>query len=153
EKSAFPKLAQIFADTPVATLKAWQAFHVVDDAAGDLSYPFVNAQFDFQKRTLYGQSEKLPLATRAGLLVDSTLGDAVGREYVALTFSSDTRSKVEALAGRLKQAMRERIQNQSWMTPATKARALEKLDDLRFKIGYPDKWRDYAALTIDPEDL
>jgi putative endopeptidase len=153
EKSAFPKLAQIFADTPVATLKAWQAFHVVDGAAQYLSDRFVNAQFGFQNRTLYGQSQNSPAGERAVLLVDNLLGDAVGREYVALTFSSDTRSKVEALAGRLKQAMRERIQNQSWMTPATKARALEKLDDLRFNIGYPDKWRDYAALTIDPEDL
>jgi putative endopeptidase len=149
EKSAFPRLAQIFADTPVATLKAWQAFHVVDGAAQYLSDRFVNAEFDFQR----GQSQNSPAGERALWLVDDLLGDAVGREYVALTFSSDTRSKVEALAGRLKQAMRERIKNLSWMTPATKARALEKLDDLRFKIGYPDKWRDYAALTIDPEDL
>jgi putative endopeptidase len=153
EKSAFPRLAQIFADTPVATLQAWQAFHVVDDAARYLSYRVVNAAFDFQDRTLRGQSQNSPAEERALFLVDNLLGDAVGREYVALTFSSDTRSKVEALAGRLKQAMRERIENLSWMAPATKARALEKLDDLRFKIGYPDKWRDYAALTIDPEDL
>src|SRR5262249_6468795 len=98
EKRAFPRLAEIFADTAVETLKAWQAFHVVDGAAQYLSDRFVNAEFGFQNRTLLGQSQNSPALERALWLVDDLLGDAVGREYVALTFSSDTRSKVEALA-------------------------------------------------------
>jgi putative endopeptidase len=153
QRSAFPRLAQIFADTPVATLQAWTAFCVIDEAAPYLSDRFVKAEFDFRKRTLLGQTENQPERYRAVRLVDRFLGEAVGREYVARNFSPDSRSKVEALVGELKQAMRNRIRNLSWMTPETKARALEKLDLLRVKIGYPDRWRDYAALVIDPADL
>jgi putative endopeptidase len=153
QKSAFPRLAQIFADTPVATLQAWQAFRVVDEAAPYLSTRFVAAEFDFHGRTLSGETENLKPFYRAVNLINDWLGDAVGREYVERRFSPDSRSKVEALVGHLKQAMRNRIRNLSWMTPATKASALEKLDMLRVKIGYPDKWRDYSTLTIDPSDL
>jgi putative endopeptidase len=153
QKSAFPRLAQIFADTPVATLQAWLAFRAVDEAAPFLSARFVDAEFDFHGRTMSGETENLRPMYRAVNLINDWLGDAVGREYVARRFSAESRSKVEALAGHLKQAMRRRIENLSWMTPATKARALEKLDMLRVKVGYPDTWRDYGALTIDPADL
>jgi putative endopeptidase len=153
QKSAFPKLAQIFADTPVVTLQAWQAFRVVDEAAPYLSARFVNAEFDFRGRTLTGETENMPRISRAVTLINDWLGDALGREYVTRHFSPDSRTKVEALVGQLRQAMRDRIENLSWMTPATKASALEKLDMLRVKIGYPDKWRDYSALTIDPADI
>jgi putative endopeptidase len=153
QKTAFPRLAQIFADTPMVTLQAWQAFRVVDEAAPYLSARFVNAEFDFRGRTLSGETENRAPLYRAVQFVNDVLGDAVGREYVARNFSPDSRSKLEGLVGQLKQAMRNRIRNLSWMTPATKERALEKLDQLRVKIGYPDKWRDYAALAIDPSDL
>ncbi len=153
QKSAFPRLAQIFAETPVATLQAWLAFKVVDQAAPYLSSRFVNAAFHFNARTMSGRTENEPPLDRGADLVNEWLGDAVGRQYVDRRFSPYARSNAQALADRLKQAMRERIKNLTWMTPATKARALEKLDLLRVKVGYPDTWRDYTALTIDPADL
>jgi putative endopeptidase len=153
QKSAFPKLAQIFADTPVATLQAWQAFHAVDEAAPYLSARFVTASFEFHGKTMSGQTENQPRWRRAVTLVNSSIGEAVGREYVARHFPSDSKAKVMELVGQLKQALRGRIENLSWMTPGTKTKALEKLDLLGVKIGYPDKWRDYTALTVDPSDL
>jgi putative endopeptidase len=153
QKSAFPKLARIFADTPVATLQAWQAFRVIDRAAPYLSARFVTARFEFQGRTLAGQAEEQPRWRRAVQLINSSLGEAVGRDYVARHFPPGSKARMEELVGEVKRALRARIENLAWMTPATKTRALEKLDLISVKIGYPDKWRDYTALVIDPADL
>jgi putative endopeptidase len=153
QKSAFPKIARVFAETPVATLQAWSAFHAVDDAAAYLSSRFVTARFEFRSRTLAGQAEQQPRWRRAVQLVSGSLGEAVGREYVARHFPPASQARMEALVGDVKRALRARIENLAWMTPATKARALEKLDLLGVKIGHPVKWRDYTALVIDPADL
>jgi putative endopeptidase len=153
QKSAFPKLAKIFAETPVATLQAWKAFRVVDQAAPYLSARFVTARFEFRGKALVGQAEEQPRWRRALQLVNSSLGEAVGLEYVARHFPPESKARVEELVGDVKRAMRARIENLGWMSPGTKARALEKLDLFNVKIGYPDKWRDYAALAIDPADL
>src|SRR5262249_30420541 len=82
-----------------------------------------------------------------------SIGEAVGRDYVARHFPPESKARMEELVGEVKRALRARIENLAWMTPATKARALEKLDLIAVKIGYPDKWRDYSALVIDPTDL
>jgi putative endopeptidase len=153
QKSAFPKLAKIFAETPVATLQAWQAFRVVDQAAPYLSSRFVTARFEFRGRMLAGQAEDQPRWRRALLLIGTSIGEAVGREYVARHFPPESKARMEELVGEVKRAMRGRIENLSWMTSETKARALEKLDRFGVKIGYPEKWRDYTALAIDSADL
>jgi putative endopeptidase len=153
QKSAFPKLASIFADAPIETLQAWEAFRVVDQAAPYLSKRFVDAQFDFRSRELGGQPENRPRWKRGVQLVDGSLGEAVGEEYVARHFPPESKAKMEELVGRLKLALRGRIERLEWMTPETKAKALEKLSLFGVKIGYPDKWRDYSALEIDPGDL
>ena len=77
----------------------------------------------------------------------------MGKEYVARHFPPESKAKMEELVGQLKLALRGRIEHLPWMTPETKAKALEKLDLFGVKIGYPDKWRDYSALKIDPTDL
>jgi putative endopeptidase len=153
QKSAFPNLAKIFADTPVATLQAWKAFRVVDQAAPYLSARFVTARFEFRGKALVGQAEEQPRWRRALQLINSSLGEAVGREYVARHFPPDSKARMDDLVGEVKRAMRVRIENLSWMTPGTKEKALEKLDRFGVKIGYPEKWRDYTALAIDPADL
>jgi putative endopeptidase len=153
QKSAFPKLAKIFAEAPVATLQAWKAFRVVDQTAPFLSARFVTARFEFRGAELVGQIEERQRWRRATQLVGSSLGEVVGKEYVARHFPPDSKAKMEELVDQLKRAMRGRIENLSWMTPQTKAKALEKLDLFGVKIGYPDKWRDYGALKIDPTDL
>ena len=153
EKSAFPKIAAIFADTPVATLQAWEAFSVADSAAPYLSHAFADAHFEFRDKTLGGQAEQKSRWKRAASTIDDGIGEAVGRVYVAKYFTPEAKAKMEALVGDLKVALAARIQRLDWMSPATKAKALEKLSLLNVKIGYPVKWRDYSPLKMSPDDL
>ena len=153
EPTAFPKIADIYAGTPVPVLKAWLAFHLADDAAPDLSQRFVDASFEFHARTLSGQPEQRPRWKRGVTLVGSQMGEAVGRLYVAAYFTPEAKAKMETLVAGLRAALEARIERVSWMSPQTKARALEKLAKFGVKIGYPVKWRDYSALTISPTDL
>jgi putative endopeptidase len=151
--SAFPKLATIFADTPLETLQAWQAFHVVDGAAPFLSKRFVEARFEFRNKELAGQPEDRPRWKRGVQLVDGSLGFLLGKEYVARHFPPQSKAKMDELVGLLRTALQGRIERLTWMTPQTKAKALEKLSLFSVKIGYPNKWRNYASLQIDPTDL
>jgi putative endopeptidase len=153
QKSAFPKLAKIFAATPVSVLQAWQAFHVVDQAAPFLSRRFVDAHFDFHGKTLSGQLENEPRWKRGVQLVSGSLGEAVGQDYVARYFPPASKARMEEMVAGLKQALHNRIEALDWMLPQTKAKALEKLSLFGVKIGYPNKWRDYSALQIDGTDL
>jgi putative endopeptidase len=153
EKSAFPKIAAIFADTPISTLQAWQAFTVADSAAPFLSHAFADAHFEFRDKTLGGQAEQKPRWKRAASTIDRGIGEAVGRVYVAKYFTPEAKAKMEALVGDLKVALAARIQRLDWMSPATKAKAEQKLSLLTVKIGYPAKWRDYSGLKISPDDL
>ena len=151
--TAFPKLATIFAETPLDTLQAWQAFRVVDQAAPYLSKRFADARFEFRNKELGGQLQDRPRAKRGIQLVSSSVGELVGKEYVARYFPSASKAQMEELVAQLRQALRERIEHLPWMTAETKAKALEKLSLFGVKIGYPSKWRDYSALKIDPTDL
>jgi putative endopeptidase len=152
-KSAFPKVAAIFAATPLPTLKAWQAFHVADSASPFLADPFVQAHFAFHNKTLGGQPEIQPRWKRGVGFVNGALGEAVGRMYVAKYFTPEAKAKMDALVSNVKAALGARIERVDWMTPATKAKALEKLSKFTVKIGYPVKWRDYSALALSDSDL
>jgi len=151
--TAFPKLATIFAETPLDTLQAWQAFRVADQAAPFLSKRFVEARFEFREKELGGQPEDRPRSKRGIRLVSSSVGELVGKEYVARYFPPASKAQMEELVGQLRRALHDRIERLPWMTAETKAKALEKLSRFGVKIGYPNKWRDYSALTIDPTDL
>jgi putative endopeptidase len=153
ESSALPPIARIFAATPVATLQAWEAFNVADSAAPYLSSDFVDAEFAFRSKSLNGQLVQRPRWKRAVSLVSASMGESVGRLYVAGYFSPASKAKVEALVANVRAALQARIQRLSWMTDATKARALRKLAMLTVKIGYPVKWRDDRTLEISDADL
>jgi putative endopeptidase len=153
ENTAFPKIAAIYAKTPVDTLKAWLAFSVADQAAPYLSEDFVQARFDFRSKTLSGTPAEQPRWKRGVNLVDANVGEALGKLYVDAYFPPESKAKMEALVGDLKTAMGARIDRLEWMSPATKAKAHEKLAKFRVKIGYPDRWRDYSALTLKEDDL
>jgi putative endopeptidase len=153
EKSAFPKIAALYASTPLDTLKAWEAFNVVDGAAPYLSKRFADASFDFHSKTLSGQPEQKPRWKRAAAALDGAIGEAVGRVYVARYFPPESKAKMEVLIGDLRAALAARIERVDWMSPATKAKALEKLSMLTVKVGYPAKWRDYSALYVSDADL
>ena len=135
------------------TLQAWQAFRVVDQTAPFLSPRFVTARFEFRGRDLAGQQEERQRWRRGVQLVDSSLGEIVGKAYVERYFPPQSKARMEELVADIKGALRGRIERLTWMTPQTKTKALEKLDLFGVKIGYPDKWRDYTALRIDPDDL
>ena len=151
--TAFPKLAAIFDRTSIDTLKAWQAFHLSDNAAPYLSERFVSAAFAFHGKTLEGQPENRARWKRGIDLVDKAVGEAVGRLYVAQYFTPQAKSQMDALVGGLKDALHDRIEHVTWMEPATKAKALDKLSKFTVKIGYPGRWRDYSALTLTADDL
>ncbi|HEY2752321.1 M13 family metallopeptidase [Phenylobacterium sp.] len=153
EKSAFPKIAEIFARTPVETLKAWQAFTLVDQAAPYLSRAFDQAHYDFRSATLNGTKAQLPRWKRGVGLVDAQIGEALGKIYVQAYFPPESKAKMVALVGDIRSAMKARIENLDWMSPATKAKAQEKLAAVTVKIAYPDKWRDYSGLAIKEGDL
>jgi putative endopeptidase len=153
QNTAFPKIAKIFADTPIETLRAWQAYHGADEAAPYLSKRFVDASFDFHQKTMSGTPEQRSRDKRAVSFTDRALGEALGRDYVAEYFPPESKAAMIGLVGDLRTAMRARLQNLPWMSPETKAKALEKLDHFGVKIGYPDKWRDYSALKVSADDL
>jgi putative endopeptidase len=153
ENTAFPKIAAIYAKTPVDILKAWMAFHLADNAAPYLSKDFDQANFDFRSKTLSGQPQQQPRWKRGVNLVDSQVGEALGKLYVDAYFPPESKAKMDALVGDIKTAMKGRIEKLTWMGPETKAKALEKLAKFTVKIGYPDTWRDYAALQLRDEDL
>jgi putative endopeptidase len=152
EKTAIRDIAALYDRTPLATLKVWEAFHVADQAAPYLSKRFVDSRFTYTK-TLSGVTEIRPRWKRGATLIDTTLGELLGRAYVDAYFPPSSKAMMNDLVANLKTAMAARIQHSDWMSPETKAAALEKLSKMDVMVGYPDKWRDYSTLKIDPADL
>ncbi len=153
EKTAFPQIAAIYARTPVATLKAWQAFYLADQAAPYLSKPFDQAHYEFHQGVLTGAKAQQPRWKRGVSLVDGQIGEALGKLYVDTYFPPESKAKMLGLVSDIRAAMGARIEKLDWMSPATKAKAQEKLALFRVKIAYPDKWRDYSALRLRDGDL
>jgi len=153
ENTAFPKIAAVYAATSLDTLKAWEAFKTVDEAAPYLSKRFVDAQWQFKSHDLRGAAEQRPRWKRAIGLVEGSLGMALGRDYAALYFPPESKAKMQEIVGFFHEALKHRIETVSWMSDATKQKALEKLAKMNAKIGYPDKWKDYSQLDIRPGDL
>jgi putative endopeptidase len=152
QDTAVPKVAAIFAAAPLDTLKAWEAFHIADDAAPYLSKRFVDNKFAFT-RALSGMQQNRQRWERGVQLVNSVLGEALGQEYVRRHFPASSKARMEEMVHNLQAAMRGRIEAAAWMTPETRAAALDKLDKQRVKVGYPSKWRDYSGLELGPDDL
>ena len=153
QNTAVPKLARIFAETDLQTLKAWQMFHHADDIAPFLSKRFVDANFEFRSKFLQGQPQQRERWKRGVTFAENSMGEAIGRDYVGLYFKPDAKAKMDRLVTDLRAAMRARIERLDWMGPDTKQEALKKLENFGLKIGYPDKWRDYSALQVVDGDL
>lgn len=166
DKTAVPKLAALYAATPLDTLKAWAAFHVVDNAAPFLSKPFADASFEMHDKTLSGQQQQRVRWKRAVTAVGGTdfgaggtfgvfgtMGFGVGQLYTAKYFGPEAKAKIETLVHNLVAAYRVRLEKLDWMSPATKAEAIKKLETYTIKVGYPDHPRDYSKLVITDDDL
>ena len=134
----------------IKTYLRWQTAHA---AAPYLSDNFVNENFDFFSKTLRGVPQLRPRWKRCVSLVDEQLGEALGQEFVARAFSPELKEKASLMTRQIEHAMQEDITTLTWMSPATKQQALEKLHTLVNKIGYPDKWRDYSSVDIKPDDF
>jgi putative endopeptidase len=153
ENTAIPKIAAVYARTPLDTLKAWLAFHLADGAAPYLSQRFVAASFGFHGKIMSGIAEEPERWKRAVATVNGAMGQAIGRVYVGRYFSQQAKAQIDDLVAQLRIALKGRIERLAWMSPATKLKALDKLSQLNVKIAYPDKWRDYAALKVQSDDL
>ena len=153
QNTAVPKLAAIFRDTPIETLKAWAAFQAIDEAAPLLSKRFVDARFAFRNKFMSGQPEQQDRWKRGVALAESTLGEAIGRDYVQRYFKPDAKAKMDALVANVKAAMGARLAQLDWMGPDTRREAAAKLANFGLKIGYPEKWRDYSGLVIRNGDV
>ena len=153
EKSAFPELAKLFAKTPVSTWRDYLTFHYLSAHAAYLPKRFDYAYFDFYIKTLAGNEKPLERSKRAAHFVDDTMGEALGKLYVAKYFPASAREKARQLVANIIATYVDHIKTRDWMTDATKQHALDKLSHLMIKIGYPDKWRDYSALEVNPDDL
>ena len=149
----FQALDALLAKTPVTTLKQYLTFKVLDEHAPLLSSPFEQAEFAFTGKTLQGLQENRPRWKRAVEAVDRALGEAAGKLYVERHFSPDSKARMQELVKNLRVAFEKGIDQLEWMGPETKAQAKTKLARFNVKIGYPEQWRDYAALTISKDDL
>ena len=147
------KTAGLFATEPLDAWKAYMRYHVLHAYSGELSTPFADELFDFYGRTMAGAQERAPREKRGVTRVSNGLGDPVGELYVGAHFSQQTRDKARALVENLRTAYGKRIDAASWMAPETKKEAQAKLAALVAKIGYPDKWKSYATVTIHADDL
>ncbi|HEY3638672.1 MAG TPA: M13 family metallopeptidase [Rhizomicrobium sp.] len=153
EKSAFPKIAAIFADTPVAVWRDYLTVHYLHQAAPYLPKKFDDANFAFYGTEIQGNPQQLDRATRATHLIDDNIGEALGKLYVAKYFPPEAKAKAEELVGNLLKAYDADIRTLSWMTEATRQKALDKLHQFTPHIGYPEKWRDYSAYQISRDTL
>ncbi|MDT5064139.1 MAG: putative endopeptidase [Mycobacterium sp.] len=133
--------------------KRWLRWRVISSRAAMLTDELIAENFDFYGRTLSGTEEIRDRWKRGVGLVESLMGDAVGKLYVERHFPPGAKARMDELVDNLREAYRVSISDLEWMTPETRERALAKLDKFTPKIGYPARWRDYSALVIDRGDL
>ena len=149
----YKALDRQIASLDLADIKVYLRWHTAHAAAPYLSANFVTETFEFFSKTLRGIPEMKPRWKRCVALVDGQLGEALGQEFVRRTFGPEVKRKALRMTHQIEEAMREDIQALPWMTPATKAKALEKLKAIVNKIGYPDKWRDYSSVVVKRDDF
>jgi len=153
ELSAFPAIAKIFEATPVPVWRDYMTIRYLHSFAPYLPRTIDNADFAFQGTVMQGRGQQMDRATRGARVLDSQMGEALGKIYVRSYFSPEAKAKIRALVQNLLQAYEEDLKTLSWMTPETRQKALEKLHHFTVKVGYPDQWRDYSALEIRRDDL
>jgi len=146
------EVSKMLADTDPATWRAYLRFHTVDGASPYLSNEFVQENYAFYGKELNGQKEIKPRWKQVLGTIESDAGDAFGQMYVKVAFSPESKAKMEELVKNLAAALKDRIQNLTWMSDETKAKAIAKWETFTPKIGYPDKWRDWSGLSTTHDD-
>ncbi|AOW91684.1 peptidase M13 [Rhodococcus sp. WMMA185] len=146
-------LTELWAPENLEDWKAWATWRIILTRAPYLTQELVDENFAFFGKTLTGAEENRERWKRGVSLVQDLLGEAVGKLYVERHFPPDAKARMQELVANLQKAYRRNITDLEWMSPETRQAALRKLDKFTPKIGYPDKWRDYSAVTISRDDL
>ena len=150
EPSFFEGFSNLIAKTDLNVLKDYVAGRLISGSCGSTSDDFYKASFDFFGTQMSGVTEPKPRWKRAMRVPNSILGEAVGKMYVAKYFPESSKKKMVEMVKNLQTALGQHIDELDWMSDTTKAKAHEKLDAFTVKVGYPDKWKDYSSLDIDP---
>ncbi len=143
------EVSKALGDTDPSVWRAYLRFHTVDSASPYLADAFVQENYEFYGKTLNGQKEQKPRWKRVLGTIENDAGEAFGQLYVKVAFSPEAKAKMEELVKNLAASLKERIQGLSWMSDETKAKAIAKWETFTPKIGYPDKWRDWAGLQTN----
>ena len=149
-KRVMERVNELLKNLPLEKIRHYLAAQIIDGGARSLSDDFQTASFEFYGKTMSGQQEQKPRWKRAMSVPNGLLGEAVGEMYVAKYFPEKDKQRMMELVKNLQTSLSQHIAALDWMSEATKARAQEKLSTFTVKIGYPDKWKDYSTLTIDP---
>lgn len=147
----YVELGKMMVDTPIEIWKAYLTWNLVNRFSPYLSSPFVDLQFKFYGNKLSGNETNKPRWERVTGAANITIGEIVGQVFVEEKFPAEAKQRMLELVGNLKAAFKQRISQVEWMTEATKEKALEKLEVMNLKVGYPDKWKDYSKLEISKE--
>ncbi|MBY6677187.1 M13 family metallopeptidase [Rhodococcus sp. BP-332] len=145
--------AELWSTRSLDDWKAWATWRILHSRAPYLTSAVVDENFAFYGRTLTGTETNRERWKRGVSLVQDLMGEAVGKLYVQKHFPADSRTRMQELVANLVEAYRRNISDLEWMSPETRTAALAKLDKFTPKIGYPDTWRDYSSLLIDPADV
>ncbi len=150
QPKSIAKVDEMLANMKEEQIREYLIFKYIDAAAPYLSDNFVQAHFDMYSKALSGKKVMQPRWKRALQVPNTLLGEAVGQLYVAKYFPANSKKKMQDLVDNLRRALGEHISGLPWMSPQTKVNALVKLNSFTVKIGYPEKWRDYSAVAVDP---
>lgn len=153
QPEAFAGESALLASTPLDTWKDWLAFHFIEAHAAILPKALAEERFDFYGKILTGTTQQRPRWQRGVVLVNALLGDAVGKTYAERYFSPEAKAQADAMVANIIAAFRKRIEALTWMDPATKAEAKDKLSTLYVGIGYPESWRDYSSYEVKADDI
>ena len=148
----FKGLNEQIASEPTDAWKSYLRWHLIHGSAADLPKPFRDENFDFFGKTLAGQKEQTPRWRQCTVQTDTALGEAVGQDWVKENFPPKSKASMDQLVAALDKALADDIKTLPWMSEETKKAAEEKLALYRNKIGYPEKWRNYDALTVNRND-
>jgi putative endopeptidase len=141
------EVSRMLADVPVAQWQSYLRYHLVDDASPYLSDAFAAEHYEFHDKAVTGQKEQRPRWKRVIGAINDGAGEAMGRLYVDVAFPPSSKARMQELVGNLREALRLRIEHLTWMSDATKGKALDKWATFMPKVGYPDKWRDWTGLA------
>jgi putative endopeptidase len=149
EPAFFRTAEALLKSRPLAQWKTYLRWHVARASSPYLAKSFADAHFDFYSKTLRGVKEQQPRWKRCVNFVDRDLGEALGKVFAEKTFRPETKAAALAMTREIQRAMEDDLKQLAWMGDATRQQALDKLHGMVNKIGYPDRWRDYSALTIE----